>query len=134
MQVDRDYVKAQRALLEQARREGDQQQVGTVLHDLGKYFEDCRMYPLASNMLSEAIPILKQLQPNDDRTLQAVVSLACIEARRGNYSLAENLYNDWLSRRCHELGWRHNHDMDDGSDRANMASVYFVRNKCYVLF
>jgi hypothetical protein len=134
MQVDRDYVKAQRALVEQARRSGDQQQVATVLHDLGKYFEDCGMYPLASNMLSEAVQILKQLHPDDDRTRQAVVSLACVEARRGNYTLAENLYNDWLSFRCHELGWRHQHDMEDGSDRANMATIYFVRNKCVILF
>jgi hypothetical protein len=134
MQVDRDDIKAQRALVEQARRSGNQQQVATVLHDLGKYFEDCGMYPLASNMLSEAVQILKQLLPGDDRTRQAVASLACVEARRGNYTLAENLYNDWLSFRCQELGWRHLHDMEVGIDRANMATVYVVRNKCVIMF
>ena len=39
MDLDRDYIKAQRLLIEKARASGDEQELAVGLYELGKYFE-----------------------------------------------------------------------------------------------
>ena len=134
MQINREYVKAQRALIEKARDSGDEQQMASCLYDLGMYFEGCCMYPLATCILGEASQLFKRLIPNHERTRLSVVSLASVHAKRGKIFEAEKLYEELLSSRCRELGWKDHHDAHEGCDQGNMAAVYIVRNKCVVRF
>ena len=137
MDLDRDYIKAQRLLIEKSRASGDEQELAVGLYELGKYFEGRGMYPLATSQLGEACQILKRLFPNDARTLSLMANLAFMLAKQGNIAAAEKIYDEMLSSQCHILGWRRSwdHDRDgDGVTHCNMAAVYIVRNKCVVRF
>jgi hypothetical protein len=135
MDLDRDYIKAQRLAIQKARRSGDEKELAVFLYDLGKYFEGRRMYPLATSLLSEACHILKRLFPNDSRTLALIGDLASMHAKQGKLADAERLYEDLLLSRCQCLGWSQRLDRDDENfDQGNMAAVYIVRNKCVVRF
>ena len=137
MDLDRDYIKAQRLLIEKARASGDEQELAVGLYELGKYFEGRGMYPLATSQLGDACQILKRLFPNDARTLSLMAHLAFMLAKQGNIAAAEKLYDEMLSSRCHLLGWSHSREYDkdgEGFDQANMAAVYIVGPKCLVRF
>jgi pentatricopeptide repeat protein len=137
MDLDRDYIKAQRLLIEKSRASGDEQELAVGLYELGKYFEGRGMYPLATSQLGEACQILKRLFPNDARTLSLMANLAFMLAKQGNIAAAEKLYDEMLSSRCHFLGWSRSREYDrdgEGFDQGNMAAVYIVRNKCVVRF
>jgi hypothetical protein len=134
MQVDRDYIKAQRDSIERARVSGDDKGLAVGLYELGTYFQRHGMLPLAISILEEACQIFQRSLPDDDRTMAAIVSLASLHVIKGNFAEAEKLYDKQLSLRCQALGWRHHHDLDEGYDQGNMAAVYIVRHKCVVRF
>ncbi len=135
MDLDRNYIKAQRLSIERARISGDEKELAVCLYELGKYFEGRGMFPLATSQLGEACQILKRLFPNDSRTLALIGDLAFMNAKQGKLVDAEKLYEEMLFSRCLHLGWSRRHDKDvDDCEQGNMAAVYVVRNKCVVRF
>ena len=133
MDLDRNYIKAQRLSIERARISGDEKELAVCLYELGKYFEGRGMFPLATSQLGEACQILKRLFPNDSRTLSLIGDLASMHAKQGKLADAERLYEEMLFSRCQHLGWSPHRD-GEGFDQGNMAAVYIVRNKCVVRF
>lgn len=137
MELDREYVKAQRLLVERARVSGDENELATSMYDLGMHFDQCGMFPLAISILGEACQFYKRLLPPDDpRTLLSVASLAAAHFKKGNVSDAQKLFDEVLAAKGRALGcWDYgNRDDRPGYDQANLAAVYIVRNKCVIRF
>ncbi len=137
MELDREYVKAQRMLVERARISGDENELAMNLYDLGMHFDRCGMFPLAISIFGEACQLYKSLLPRDDpRTLLSVASSAAAHFKKGNVSDAQKLFDEVLAARGRELGcWDcGNRDYRPGYDQANLAAVYIVRNKCVIRF